>query len=255
VLTSDTSFGLAISTACQANYVDVVAPALLHLYDARGTMMAFVKNLAEDEINRTDNPAILFRGNNAPPRILTTFIHAQAGLYLSETLGPLLRDVIQDPRVQDFSVASTVPSEEREQNLRHIQTIAKSFLDAIVHSAGSFPPYAPLVMKLTLRSLREVFHHIAVCTGKRFPGNATAPHIGVGSIVFLRFIGPAISIPAMQPNEELAAGVKRALVLITKVIQNLASNAMFTEQNVISLNPFLEANIKRVLEFIRSISV
>lgn len=111
-------------------------------------MMAFVKNLAEDEINRTDNPAILFRGNNAPPRILTTFIHSQAGSYLSDTLGSLLRDVIQDPRLQAFSVASTIPPEEREQNLRHIQTIAKSFLDAIVDSTGSFPPYVPFTHKL-----------------------------------------------------------------------------------------------------------
>jgi neurofibromin 1 len=81
--------------------------------------------------------------------------------------------------------------------------------------------------------------------------------MGVGSIVFLRFIGPAISIPSpsMLPNENLGGGVKRALVLVTKIIQSLASNAMFTEQNLIALNPFLEANIKRVLEFVRSISV
>lgn len=109
--------------------------------------MSFVKNLAEDEINKTDNPAILFRGNNAPPRILTTFIHSQAGSYLNDTLGALLRDVIQDPRVQEFSVASTIPTEEREQNLRHIQTIAKNFLDAIVDSTGSFPPYASFIYK------------------------------------------------------------------------------------------------------------
>lgn len=81
--------------------------------------------------------------------------------------------------------------------------------------------------------------------------------MGVGSIVFLRFIGPAISIPSssLLPNESLVEGVKRALVLITKIIQSLASNAMFTEQHMLSLNPFLEANIKRVLEFVRSISV
>jgi neurofibromin 1 len=100
-----------------------------------------------------------------------------------------------------------------------------------------------------------MFHHIAVCTAARFGGNATAPHIGVGSVVFLRFIGPAISIPALQPDENLSPEVKRALVLVTKIIQNLASNSLFTEQNMISLNPFLESNIKRVLEFIRSISV
>src|SRR5437773_760030 len=97
-----------------------------------------------------------------------------------------------------------------------------------------------------LRTLREIFHHIAVCATNKFPGNTTAPHIGVGSIVFLRFIGPAISIPAssLHPNEDLPLGVKRALVLVTKIIQNLASNAPFTEQNVIPLNAFLEANIK-----------
>lgn len=109
---------------------------------------------------------------------------------------------------------------------------------------------------VNFRPLREVFHHIAACTAARFHGNATAPHIGVGGIVFLRFIGPAISIPAsIQSNGELHPGVKRALVLVTKVIQNLASNAMFTESNMVSLNPFLESNIKRVLEFIRGISV
>jgi neurofibromin 1 len=59
----------------------------------------------------------------------------------------------------------------------------------------------------------------------------------------------------MLPNETLGAGVKRALLLVTKIIQSLASNAMFTEQNMLSLNPFLEANIKRILEFVRNISV
>ena len=75
--------------------------------------------------------------------------------------------------------------------------------------------------------------------------------------MFLRFIGPAISIPtsSLQFNDDLRPGVKRALVLVTKIIQNLASNAMFTEENVLSLNSFLEFNIKRVLEFIRKISV
>ena len=79
----------------------------------------------------------------------------------------------------------------------------------------------------------------------------------MGGIAFLRFIGPAIVEPASiaQPTEDRRPGINRALVLITKIIQNLASNAMFPEKNMLSLNPFLEANIKRVLEFIRKISV
>ena len=175
---------------------------------------------------------------------------------MSDTLGTLLSDVIRDPRLQEFSVGSNVSSEQREQNIRYIQIVAKNFLDAIAGSANSFPTYLLPFDVIDLRPLREIFHHIAVCAAELFRGNTTAPHIGVGSIVFLRFIGPAISIPAssVQPNEDLPPGIKRALVLVTKIIQNLASNAPFTEQNVISLNAFLEANIKRVLEFIRTIS-
>ena len=93
-----------------------------------------------------ENHSILFRGNNAAPRIITAFIHAQAGSYLTDTLGTLLNDVIRDPRLQEFSVASTVAPEQRELNLRHIQTIAQNFLDAIVGSANSFPSYGPYIV-------------------------------------------------------------------------------------------------------------
>jgi hypothetical protein len=83
----------------------------------------------------------LFRGNNAAPRIITAFIHDKAGSYLTDTLGSLLSDVIRDPRLQDFSIAPNIPAEERDKNLRHIQIVAQSFLDAIVESTESFPMY------------------------------------------------------------------------------------------------------------------
>jgi len=145
LLTSDTNFGLAVSVACPAYYVDTIGPALLRLYDARGMAMQFVKDLIEMEVNRTENFAILFRGNNAPPRIITAFVHMRAGHYLSDTLGPLVREVFRDRRLQGFSVSSELDAEEREANLHYIQTVAKKFLDAIVGSLGSFPPYLPLL--------------------------------------------------------------------------------------------------------------
>jgi neurofibromin 1 len=159
LLTSDTSFGLAVSVACPANYVDVMGPALLRLYDARGMATQFVKDLIEMEINRTENFAILFRGNNAAPRIITAFVHMRAGHYLSDTLGTLLREVFSDPRLQNFSVAAEIDPEEREGNLQYIKTIAKKFLDAIVGSADSFPLYQfpPTYILITLGRCARYF--------------------------------------------------------------------------------------------------
>jgi hypothetical protein len=164
LLTSDTTFGLAISTACPANYVDTLAPALLHVYGARGLTVKFVKNLVEHEISRTgnimiwsvahspDGHSVLFRGNNAAPRIITTFLHTQADTYLADILGPVLRKAIRDPHLQEFSTGSSLPREEREANLRYIQVVAKEFLDAIVNSGDALPlcilsPYQELIFK------------------------------------------------------------------------------------------------------------
>jgi len=130
--------------------VDVIAPALLHLYDAKGLTMPFVKGLIESEIDRTgtnhasccltpENHSILFRGNNAAPRIITAFIHSQAGSYLTDTLGSLLNEVIHDPKLYEFSVASSISPEQREENIRYIQIVAKKFLDAIMDSTNSLP--------------------------------------------------------------------------------------------------------------------
>jgi hypothetical protein len=58
---------------------------------------------------------------------------------LNDTFGALLNEVIHDPALKDFSVASNIPPDERERNIHHIQTVAKKFLDAIVQSTDSFP--------------------------------------------------------------------------------------------------------------------
>ena len=111
---------------------------------------------------------------------------------------------------------------------------------------------------INISSLRDLFNHISVYSKKRFGADhPSAPYVGVGSIVFLRFIGPAISIPASSTHssEDILPGIKRALVLVTRIMQNLASNTHFSEQFMNSLNLFIDANTKRVLEFIRTISV
>jgi len=50
-----------------------------------------------------------------------------------------MKEVIRDPRLQDFSTGGNLSLEEKEANLRYIQVIAKKFLDAIVNSAETLP--------------------------------------------------------------------------------------------------------------------
>lgn len=91
---------------------------------------------------------------------------------------------------------------------------------------------------------------------KRFP---EAKFTAVGAFIFLRFFCPAIVAPDVEglisaaPSKEL----RRGLLLIAKVVQNLANNVLFgaKEPYMFPLNDFLTQNIYRVTTFLREISV
>lgn len=79
----------------------------------------------------------------------------------------------------------------------------------------------------------------------------------MGSFVFLRFFCPAIVAPEAidldipSDNRE----IRRALLLITKVLQNLANNVVFRESHMQVLNPFLSENVRQVTKYMSDIAV
>lgn len=91
---------------------------------------------------------------------------------------------------------------------------------------------------------------------KRFP---EAKFTAVGAFIFLRFFCPAIVAPDAEglitsaPSKEM----RRGLLLIAKVVQNLANNVLFgaKEPYMFPLNDFLTQNIYRITTFLREISV
>lgn len=97
---------------------------------------------------------------------------------------------------------------------------------------------------------------ISAAVMTRFP---EAKYTAVGAFIFLRFFCPAIVAPeaeglvSVAPSKEM----RRGLLLIAKVIQNLANNVLFgaKEPYMYPLNDFLAQNIYRVTQFLREISV
>jgi GTPase-activator protein for Ras-like GTPase len=101
-----------------------------------------------------------------------------------------------------------------------------------------------------------MYLQISTAVMKRFP---EAKFTAVGAFIFLRFFCPAIVAPdaegliASAPSKEM----RRGLLLIAKVVQNLANNVLFgaKEPYMFPLNDFLTQNIYRVTTFLREISV
>lgn len=84
---------------------------------------------------------------------------------------------------------------------------------------------------------------------------AESKYSAVGGFLFLRFICPAIVSPETV-DLPVDPSFRKGLLLITKIMQNLANNVLFgKEQHMMVLNGLLEDNILSVTHFLSEVVV
>jgi neurofibromin 1 len=102
-----------------------------------------------------------------------------------------------------------------------------------------------------------VFYENFQVLTKRFPNSQQ--NIGaVGTVVFLRFINPAIVSPYETGIIETQPppGVKRGLMLMSKILQNIANHVEFSkEQHMLMFNDFLAKNFEACRRFFVQITM
>ena len=111
-------------------------------------------------------------------------------------------------------------------------------------------------------ALRGVAHRLAEAVGARFPG---CEHIAIGGTFFLRFLCPALLAPhcyalLMTPDRRRpvtpSARLQRQLVLLGKVLQNLANGVLFGKKEpfMVRMNHFIARNLPAVGQWMDDIS-
>ena len=114
--------------------------------------------------------------------------------------------------------------------------LTQRVFDAIINSADRFPP-----------QLRSMCHCLYQVLSKRFP-NLLQNNIGaVGTVIFLRFINPAIVSPQELGivGKQVPSSVKRGLMLMSKILQNIANHVEFSkEQHMLCFNDFLREHFE-----------
>jgi len=86
-----------------------------------------------------------------------------------------------------------------------------------------------------------------------------AARVAIGGLIFLRFICPAITSPSIYgiSYDSISDKVKRTLILITKVLQNLANGILFEkkEKFMSGANEFLEKYMDPVGSYFEKIPI
>ena len=138
---------------------------------------------------------------------------------------------------------SKVGAGQAETNKYLLMAMCQQFFESIV-STGKFVPVG----------MRRICLYLQNAVSAKFPTVGTTP---TNSYLFLRFLNPAISAPEAfgvlphPPSRE----ERRQLILVTKVLQNLANGVLFgtKERFMVQLNPFLNTNMPRLNDYVRDV--
>ncbi|KAJ3051557.1 Ras GTPase-activating protein 1 [Rhizophlyctis rosea] len=226
------------------------AKVMLSILVAYERDLESIKTLTRNEIQSTDDPNILFRGNSIATKMVDVYMKLLGMEYLRSTLTSLIRGVYTSkfscevdpnrlPQAKDTSVQVT-------RNWKRLLTQVTIFWEAIQKSVDKIP-----------RELITVFSNIAASAHDKFKEERTK-YVSVSGFIFLRFFVPAILAPKLFGimAEHPDATTSRTLTLIGKILQNLANLSEFEgkESYMSPCNAWIAEQNPTMRQFIDTVS-
>ncbi len=242
----DMQLALCVAQICRGFDAEALDHVLLSIFDSKGDLMRFLTAAMEEEIERTPTEELVFRSNSFRTHLLSVYAKVHGYEYLRTILGPPLAELSRLKGTSyEIDPQKLEPGESAIVNQARLEDLAQTFIDAICTSAHRVP-----------QVLRELCRHIRVLMDSKFPNSR---YQGVGGLMFLRFISPAVVAPQLIDLSEgmTTKEARRGLLLVSKILQTLASNNLFPahkEPFMTHLNDFLKRNVWRITNFLDQVS-
>ncbi|ODV78244.1 ras GTPase activating protein RasGAP/neurofibromin [Suhomyces tanzawaensis NRRL Y-17324] len=197
----------AIAEVASSSEYNLLASSLFGIFSYTQKLDNLFKILVKDEINNVTRSTDIFRRNSTLTRLLSNFATNHGEEYLSTTLKPFIEELVE----KDITVEVERAADIHDTDI-YIEYFTK-LVDLIVGSIKSIPP-----------SFKFICAEIYNCVKLKFE---EASLIAVGSFLFLRFLCPAIISPETFFKIEVSnPKVKRTLMQLVKIIQNMANGSL-----------------------------
>lgn len=228
---------MALANVVPFHQMDELARVLVTLFDAKHLLSPLLWNMFYREVEASDCMQTLFRGNSLASKIMAFCFKIYGASYLQSLLEPMIRPLLSENALSfEVDPARLEPNDEIENHRSNLVALTQKVFDAIVCSAERFPP-----------QLRSMCHCLYQVLSKRFPQFPQNNMGAVGTVIFLRFINPAIVSPCESGivDRQPPAKIKRGLMLVSKILQNIANHVEFSkEQHMLPFNDFVRGNFE-----------
>ncbi|XP_060809014.1 neurofibromin [Amyelois transitella] len=237
---------MALANVVSTSQMDELARVFVTLFDAKHLLAPLLWNIFYREVEVSDCMQTLFRGNSLGSKIMAFCFKIYGHSYLQSLLEPLINNLLEkaanEPDLSfEVDPARLDANQDIELNRAQLTDLTKEVFDRIVNSADKFPP-----------QLRSMCHCLYQVLSKRFAQFPQTSVGAVGTVLFLRFINPAIVSPQEMGivSRPVPPAVKRGLMLMSKILQNIANHVEFSkEQHMLPFNDLLRVHFEQGRKF------
>ena len=249
IFEEDMSIIVALSQICPSHMMDGMANTIYDLFAHHGKLLPMIVEVSRAEVEQTDLPSNIFRRNSVCSKILSRYAQAELTNYFDNCLKPILEQLADS---QDSYIEYEMDPDRTDpilipQHQGNLEALTQSFLDNIFGHVALFT-----------KGLRFIIHKIHDLTQKKF-AHVNAGRNAVSGFIFLRLICPMIAASSgtkLCPKPINSQNLKRGLIMVTKIIQNLANFMPFggKEYFMEPFNAFLEHNNNSLIAYIDKIA-
>lgn len=221
-----------------------ISRAIVYLFDYYGRSLYLLKFALERETRDADRTT-LFREDKMSFRILSNYVKIMSRDWLRKTLGPVISGIMSKTSSYEINPSRLIGSKEkksRKSNIKRLRKLGEEVIAAIFKSIDKVPSKLRLLCSLVMKKVK-----------KAFPGNEI---VGLGALLFLRFICPALCVPkelGLVDSDPLPEA-QRGLILVAKLLQNLSLNIRFGDKEsfMYDMDDFIETNYPSMDKFLNA---
>lgn len=223
--------------------------AIYFLIKGRGLLKNIVQKTVKEEIDNTDDIALLFRNSEGNINLLRIFMMDKSTDFMLE----MLKKIRMQMGILFWGGANIAC--ELDPNKAESTEAAKEARKNVLEASSMIFKAIFEAASLVTPELKHFFAYLKPLIVQKFPSQA---HVGFGGLFFLRLVCPALLSPrAYGANFDFEdRKTKRLFMLVVKVIQQLANDVLFGDKEayMTPMNSFLKSYRKKVLLLYRRIS-
>lgn len=240
------SFSRPVLSTVSGPEQEEYAKAVTYLAADKGKFLDLLQTSFKAELEKESDPTQVFRGSGGTGRLMTAYARLVGMKYLHSTLSPMMTVLLEGDMEVEVNPSRAEDGADAYVAKWTLMALAQRLLNDILSSVNALPKEFRVIAAGLKATVTEV-------KGADYEG-----HSVVGGFLFLRFFAPAITAPDafnLATGDVLDAAKRRSLILLAKLIQNLANGVEFgtKEEHMIELNEFVKVNSGRIEEFFAAV--